>query len=705
MTAKRIILVIIFLIACIILGAQNLVVNGNFDTLSGCPNAEGQLNIAIPWKSARGTCDLFNTCSTGSQSVPTNICGNQTPRSGNSYAGFFAAQGMWTSEVREYLHAQLRAPLIAGHTYCVSFYVNLSDAQDSWGDYNSDMAVNDLGAYFSSTMYAPDPFNFAHLPVTPQVVNPSSNQLTSRNNWMQVSGSFTAVGGENYITIGSFSSNANQDTTELDFWQSSKTSYYYLDDVSVTDCSVASPLSVSITGANNVCYGSQINLTANGVGGSPSYQYNWNNTGFSTNVSFVTTAMSDSLFTLDIKDASGAISSSTYSVNVIPLPNGNVVSDTTVCENAMLSLVASGGTSYQWYDGAFGTVQTTSADITIEVYGDRDLVVGISNGVCVDLDTVAISTVAAPPINVSNDTSICIGQSVSLEVNGIGNYHWETGSTNGTISVQPTATTNYWVSVSNVYCVSKDSVTVTIIALPLINAGNDKTICEGQSTSLTAVSSGAVVWSNGLTNNTINVSPLITTTFYASTTTGQCANTDSVQVNVVAKPIADAGSDVTSCEGNNLVLVGTGGGTYVWSVGINNDTAIIVAQQTSLIVLTVSNGICNDKDTVKLTVIPLDESPCKEPVSSIEVPNIFSPNGDGVNDVFQIKTIEISDYEMGIYNRWGHYLFSLTPSSPVWDGTIGNGKNLNDGTYYYILKAEGNDKKQHESNGFIELVR
>ena len=705
MTAKRIILVIIFLIACMILGAQNLVVNGNFDTLSGCPNNEGQLNIATPWQSARGTCDLYNTCATGSQSVPNNICGNQTPRSGNSYAGFFAAQGMWTSEVREYLHAQLRSPLIAGHTYCVSFYVNLSDAQDSWGDYSSDMAVNDLGAYFSSAGYAPAPFNFAHLAVTPQVVNPSSNQLTSRNNWMQVNGSFTAVGGENYITIGSFSSNANQDTTELDFWQASKTSYYYVDDVSLTDCSVASPLSVSISGTNNVCYGSQINLTANGLGGSPSYQYNWNNTGFGNNASFVTTAISDSLFTLEIKDASGAISSSTYLVNVIPLPNGNVISDTTVCENSLLTLVASGGTSYQWYDGAFGTVQTTTANITLEVYGDRDLVVGISNGICVDLDTVAISTVVAPPINVSNDTSVCIGQSVSLEVNGIGNYYWETGSTSGTISVQPTATTNYWVSVYNAYCVSKDSVTVTVITLPLINAGNDKTICTGQATNLTAVSSGAIIWSNGIANSTINVAPLVTTTYYASTTTGQCANSDSVKVIVIPPPIANAGSDITACEGNNVTLIGAGGVTYAWNIGITNDTASIVAQQTSIIVLTVSNGICNDKDSVLLTVIPADESPCKEPVSVIEVPNIFSPNGDGVNDVFQIKAIEIADYEMSIYNRWGHYLFSLSPNTPVWDGTIGNGKNLNDGTYYYILKAEGNDKKQHELKGFIELVR
>jgi hypothetical protein len=120
----------------------------------------------------------------------------------------------------------LISPLSAGQLYCVSFWVKRA---------NFRLASNRMGVYFSHDsvhLVQTDP-----LPYTPVVENPPSNML-SGSSWMNISGSFTASGGEAYIILGNFSWDANTDTLVVNSANSSHIAYYYIDDISVTACNV-----------------------------------------------------------------------------------------------------------------------------------------------------------------------------------------------------------------------------------------------------------------------------------------------------------------------------------------------------------------------------------------------------------------------------------------------------------------------------------
>lgn len=208
-------------------GAVNLVPNPGFETYTSCPTGFGQLNAATPWDTPNtGTSDYFNTCVTGwppfpVPSVPVSPFGYQAPYSGSGYAGFIPLSS--APDYREYLQAPLTSPLVAGQTYTVTFHVNL-------GDTCSD-AIDRIGAYFSVGPVGPVP-NYAPLPYTPQVESPAFVFLNDTLNWVPITGSFVASGGEDHIVIGNFHDDATTNSIPTgNAWPGR--AYYLVDDVSV----------------------------------------------------------------------------------------------------------------------------------------------------------------------------------------------------------------------------------------------------------------------------------------------------------------------------------------------------------------------------------------------------------------------------------------------------------------------------------------
>jgi OOP family OmpA-OmpF porin len=172
----------------------NLVPNPSFEADTACPNNFSQLNFTGTWyQPTLGTSDYYNACDAGFMGVPVNWMGNQPAHHGQAYAGLIPYNPY--NLYREYIETKLSSPLLAGQTYYLSMYVSLGDS--------STFATDGMGAFLSpaSMSNSMTMFNFN---VTPQVSNPSQHLLSNTVNWMQISGSFTAVGGENYITIGNF---------------------------------------------------------------------------------------------------------------------------------------------------------------------------------------------------------------------------------------------------------------------------------------------------------------------------------------------------------------------------------------------------------------------------------------------------------------------------------------------------------------------
>ncbi len=214
---------------------QNLVPNPSFEQFTNCPNTIADFNFASPWFTpTAGSTDLFSPCAGVASyvGVPTNSLGVQIPMSGQCYAGavVWSVYGLNTNntyrDVREYMEVPLLAPLTGGQKYQVSFYVSRAD--------NYHYAIAEIGAYFS---FGPliNPGSGTNFNVVPQVENPSSNLLADTNSWMLVQGTFTAVGGESYLTLGNFRTDANTTYSNFPAGSLPDFAYYYFDDVSVLE--------------------------------------------------------------------------------------------------------------------------------------------------------------------------------------------------------------------------------------------------------------------------------------------------------------------------------------------------------------------------------------------------------------------------------------------------------------------------------------
>jgi hypothetical protein len=227
--------------------AQNLVPNPGFEMYDSCPAHISQIHYATGWSKATwGTSDYFNECADSAGLGAANFAGYQKARTGKAYAGFFLYN--WDilfrdENYREYVEVKLSEPLQKDQKYFVRFYVSFGDSGVH--------ATSCVGAYLSSAKITNDTF-YHSLNYLPQVENPKGNFLTDGINWTAVSGSFTAKGGESYITIGNFRDSSETDTLFvvdhdrggfIVFYQDG---YYYIDDVCVATDSTTCEGSVGI---------------------------------------------------------------------------------------------------------------------------------------------------------------------------------------------------------------------------------------------------------------------------------------------------------------------------------------------------------------------------------------------------------------------------------------------------------------------------
>ena len=205
----------------------NLVPNPNYEIYSTCPSAIGELQKATGWANVtghQGTPDYFNVCTSNSIiDIPTNAFGFQNPSSGNGYIGlnmYYEAE----PNFREYIQTRLTIPLVAGETYTISFKASLAD--------KSKYSAPCFQFYFSNTPVSAFIGWFPITTVTPQVS--STTQITSKTAWTSVSINYTAMGGEEYLTMGNFRNDASTPgiTTEAGPWTYASV-YYYIDDYSL----------------------------------------------------------------------------------------------------------------------------------------------------------------------------------------------------------------------------------------------------------------------------------------------------------------------------------------------------------------------------------------------------------------------------------------------------------------------------------------
>ncbi|MEI2759210.1 MAG: T9SS type A sorting domain-containing protein [Bacteroidia bacterium] len=231
------VLISLFLFLSLKANAQNLVLNPSFENTIPCwifiNLGTWQMQCTNWYSASGGSPDYFSETYDPfcyALPVPQSTAGYQYARTGVAYVGL----GVYTKHVspnhinrREYVGGELSDTLKQGHEYCVSFYVSVAEELK--------YVVDGIGLYLSVDSAVDYTIN-TNLSFVPQISNPAGNIIYDTLNWVQISGTYIANGGEKYLTIGNFKDDAN---TAIDSTSASLIeSYFFIDDVSVIDCTV-----------------------------------------------------------------------------------------------------------------------------------------------------------------------------------------------------------------------------------------------------------------------------------------------------------------------------------------------------------------------------------------------------------------------------------------------------------------------------------
>lgn len=205
------------------LNAQNLVSNPSFEIHSACPVNPADLSSLTSWYPMQGhygTPDYFNSCGSSFVGVPSNTFGNQVAFDGNAYVGLTTYNYGFTNY--EYIQTYLTAPMIAGQSYNISFYVSCSD--------ESRYSSNNIGAKFTQDFLYGN-WSYDSLNMTPDVN--FSTPITNIAGWTLISGTYISSGNEQFLTIGNFYNENSTQIININPIGSLGAAYYYIDQVSV----------------------------------------------------------------------------------------------------------------------------------------------------------------------------------------------------------------------------------------------------------------------------------------------------------------------------------------------------------------------------------------------------------------------------------------------------------------------------------------
>nr|MBA3705822.1 gliding motility-associated C-terminal domain-containing protein [Bacteroidota bacterium] len=252
-------------------------------------------------------------------------------------------------------------------------------------------------------------------------------------------------------------------------------------------------------------------------------------------------------------------------------------------------------------------------------------------------------------------------------------------------------------------CTGTAGKVVTVIP-PVIASITGNNICEGESAILTASGGNNYLWSTNQTINPITVNPLTTSTYTVIASVGNCTDTATYIVTVTPLPTAIAKGDTTISYGNSAALKANGGGTYNWTplTGLNCTncaTPIATPTATTQYCVTVMLAGCADSACITVTI----DTKCGDN-GELYVPNGFSPNGDGQNDVLYVRGGGVTGIFWEIYDRWGEKVFETTNPKQGWDGTY-KGKILDAAVFVYYLKVTCFSGEEIIQKGNVAIIK
>ena len=351
-------------------------------------------------------------------------------------------------------------------------------------------------------------------------------------------------------------------------------------------------------------------------------------------------------------------------IQINSLPEIELGNDTTICIGDTLVLNAEQPKmNYLWNNNSTDSVLNVSATGTYWVR-----VTNIYTQ-CSNSDTIDVLVMPLPDFSLGNDTSFCLNDSLIITVSyPKASFLWNTGSVDSSLTVYDVG--NYWLEITDsVGCVNRDSIIFQNYPLPIFDLGNDTILCENTTILLQINQEGEYLWNDNSTNNNLTVTKSGTYwLIFMDTLT--CENSDTIIISSKFKPAFTLGNDSLLCEGEDLLLkIGIENVEFLWHDETTENEFYITEEGDYW--CTVTNVCGSLTDTISITY---------EYCGEIYIPNIITPNNDGINDAFRIKGIEGEPWRLQIFNRWGKLVFETDDYKNNW-----RGKNHPSGVYYYIL--------------------
>ena len=447
-------------------------------------------------------------------------------------------------------------------------------------------------------------------------------------------------------------------------------------------------LSISTTPAS--CYNTNGSITINATGGSAPLSYSIDN-GVSFQASNLFNGLDSGNYPILVKDSNGQTAGSIVSLAALPTPKVSLGSDTTLCTGSTLSLAVpqQAGYTYLWSDNS------TGYSYTVTKAGDYSLKVTNQYGCYV---STSINVLFKPTnlFSLGNDTTLCNGRNFQLKPNPSlpGTYLWSNGSTNTFISIKTPGV--YWLKITDSGCIKKDSVIINYKGNPQITLGPDTSLCTGQSLLLDASLQGSVYdWQDGSSSLTFLVNQ--PGMYSVKVTNGGCDTTVQIKVDYLTAPSLFGIKDTIACLNRQLVLnAAYPNSSYLWQDGSTLPELTVTQAGKYSVAVTNPCGTTKESATVRF----------ENCLCQIAVPNAFTPNGDGRNDIFLPKSpCPLGEFEFKIYNRLGQLIFSSKNFSLGWDGRYANQQQPT-GTYVWELDySEYLNGRRIHKKGTVTLIR
>ncbi len=426
----------------------------------------------------------------------------------------------------------------------------------------------------------------------------------------------------------------------------------------------------------------------------------------------------------------GCVLRDTLVIRVIDLLVVDLGIDTSLCAGEVLTLSAGQAEDrVDWYSVQQGLLAADTTDLAYLGTATDTLWVAVTNvNGCVSYDTLVVNVHHLPVADAGADQLICHGENTILGTPAEAgySYQWQPAislvdATVAQPTAQPDTTTTYVLQVTNKQgCINYDTITITVNPPSILDAGADRSICLGESTSLggETVAQGAILkyryeWFpkasliDASAPNPVAI-PDTTTRYRLIVQAGTCEpDTAYVMVTVNYPPTTSTSEDITIGAGETTQLKATGGVAYHWfpAEGLSRtdvaDPFASPSVTTNYEVIVTNQYGCSSLDTV---VVQVD--------NRVFVPNLFSPDNNGQNDTFKVYGTGIETLDLQVYDRQGKRVYHSGNVTEImetgWDGTL-HGAPLPIGNYRWVIQGQFYDGKpitfEGANAGKIRLIR